>query len=220
MFSIGRHSIKAIIFDHDGTLVDSEPMHLQAWGAVLEALGHHLTLTEYQQNLSGKPTLVTAQWLQKRFDLDIPHADLFQRKREILRAMLNNRAFPLMPGAINLLQQLQSAGVPLAVASGAIGDEVHHSLHYHALKPFFTGVATGSDVDRNKPFPDVYQLAAERLGVPAHQCCAVEDSDSGQQSALSAGMPCLRLETYTEMPSHPDCIRIAALPNVLDHLVI
>lgn len=219
MFLIGRYSVKAIIFDHDGTLVDSEPMHLQAWREVLESLGHRLTMTEYQQNLSGKPTINSAQWLQSRFSLDIPAADLFQRKRNILRKMLNNRAFPLMPGAVDMLKQLQNAGLPLAVASGAIGDEVHHSLRYHGLQPFFGGVATGSDVELNKPHPDVYLLAAERLGMSASHCCAVEDSDSGQQAAMTAGMVCFRLDTYTEMAPHADCIRIARLPDMLDYFV-
>lgn len=217
MFLIGRHSIEAIIFDHDGTLVDSEPMHLHAWQTVLEALGHTLTKTEYQQNMSGKPTIASAGWLQARFDLDTSTADLFQRKREVLRNMLDRRAFPLMPDTLNILHRLSHIGLPMAVASGAIGDEVQHSLEYHALLPFFNSVATGSDVERNKPFPDVYLLAAELLGIPPTRCCAIEDSDSGQQSALAAGMLCLRLDTYTEMPSDPDCIRIATLPKLLDY---
>ncbi len=219
MFLIGQHSVKAVIFDHDGTLVDSEPTHLQAWRAVLESLGHRLSRTEYQQNLSGKPTITSAQWLQSRFNLDIPAADLFQRKRDKLRKMLSNRAFPLMPGAVDLLKQIQNAGLPLALASGAIGDEVQHSLRYHALQPFFGGIATGSDVERNKPYPDVYLLAARRLGIPACHCCAVEDSDSGQQAAMAAGMLCFRLDTYTEMAPHAECIRVARLPDILDYFV-
>lgn len=184
--------IQAVIFDHDGTLVDSEPVHLACWRTVLAP--HEVTLSteDYRQNLSGIPSIESATWLAGKFNLDIAADALLREKQIHLRNFLTKDRFPLMPDIKALLQYLREQNIALAVASGASREEVHASLRHHELTHYFDAVASKDDVRRNKPAPDVYQLAAVRVGVDANHCIAVEDSDTGEQAARAAGMHCLR----------------------------
>lgn len=204
--------IRAVIFDHDGTLVDSEPHHLAAWQELLAPYNATLSTEEYQRHLSGRPSLASAQWLTERFDLPLAAEALFQQKHRALCAWLEHQAYPLMPGALPLLQALLETGTPLAVASGASSSEVQSSLERHNLHPFFPVVVTRDQVTHNKPAPDVYLLAAQQLGIAPEDCLAIEDSDSGQRAALAAGMSCLRLDTHTELDAPS---RSHTLPDLL-----
>lgn len=185
-------TIHAVIFDHDGTLVDSEPVHLACWRAILAP--HNVTLSQedYSQNLSGMPSIYSATWLAGKFNLDIPADALLQEKQKHLHDFLTKDRFPLIPGVKALLQYLAERNIPLAIATGASREEVQASLKHHELAPYFSAVISKEDVRHNKPAPDVYQLAAERLGVTASHCIAIEDSDNGEQAARAAGMLCLR----------------------------
>ena len=94
----------------------------------------------------------------------------------------------------------------MAIASGASTNEIRTTLEYHELTPFFQAVISGDHVVNNKPSPDVYQLAISRLGLNPNECIAVEDTDSGQQAAEAAGIPCLRLRTPTDMILNPELV--------------
>lgn len=190
---MAKQSIKAVIFDHDGTLVDSEPVHWRCWTEVLRPLGPTLSQEDYKRNLSGMPSAVSAAWLADKFNLDVNPDALLAAKQKLLRAFLTNQAFPLMPGVARLLDDLARRRIPMAVASGADRVEVHRSLAYHGLTSHFTAVATQNDVTHNKPAPDVYLHAARALGTAPEHCIAIEDSDNGEQSALAARIFCLRL---------------------------
>lgn len=209
-----EHPIRAVIFDHDGTLVDSEPEHLAAWQALLAPYHAQLSPEEYSKHLSGRPSLASAQWLTERFTLPVDPKALFQQKHQAMCTWLEQNAFPLMPGALPLLEALHKAGIPLALASGASFSEVQSSLHRHHLHSYFPVVVTRDQVTNNKPAPDVYLLAARQLNVSPEECLAIEDSDSGQRAAQAAGMACLRLDTVTELDEHrysltlPDLLQI------------
>lgn len=215
MPDIDPAAFKAVIFDHDGTLVDSEPTHLAAWQQTLQAFNQTITRDEYTRCMSGRPTEESAQYLQQRFSIDIDPMILFRRKRQVVDAYLEQAPFPLMNDARRLVESLAARGMPLAVASGALQPEVCHSISRHNLAPWFPVIATGNEVKNNKPHPDVYLLAANRLGVAPDQCCAIEDSDYGQMAAEAAGMFCLRLATYTELSVSSRCLRVDNLQAVI-----
>lgn len=186
--------IHAVIFDHDGTLVDSEPVHLFYWREVLKPHRAELSAEDYSLNLSGMPSSYSAAWLANKFNLDIAPDALLSEKQKLLREFLTIEPFPLMPEVEPLLRYLNRVGVPLAVATGASRDEVASSLEKHRLESYFTAVVSKDDVVRNKPSPDVYQLAAQKLGINTEFCIAVEDSDNGEQAARAAGIRCLRFQ--------------------------
>lgn len=186
--------IHAVIFDHDGTLVDSEPVHLFCWREVLKPLNASLSQEDYSLNLTGMPSIYSAAWLVDKFNLDIAPDALLSEKQKLLREFLTSEPFPLMPEVEPLLRYLNGLGLPLAVATGASRHEVKSSLEKHQLTDYFAAVVSKEDVINNKPAPDVYHLAAQKLGIAAEFCIAVEDSDNGEQAARSAGIRCLRYQ--------------------------
>lgn len=207
--------IHAVIFDHDGTLVDSEPVHLACWRKALTPFNADLSKEDYHQNLSGMPSIYSATWLAGKFNLDIPADALLREKQKHLRDFLTKDRLPLMPGVKALLDTLTKRSIPLAVATGASTEEVAASLRHHQLTPYFKVVVSKDDVRHNKPAPDIYQLAASRLGVAEQHCIAIEDSDNGEQAARAAGIRCLRY--YPRSPA-ADLYRFACYTTMGDWL--
>lgn len=206
--------VKAIIFDHDGTLVDSEPMHLSFWQQALAPFAQTLTGQQYAENLAGIPSIESAKWLIQTFDLDTSAEDLLAQKTAYLKHYLHHSAYPLLPGVSTLLELLHRHQWPMAVASGAGVFEVTRSVHFHNLESYFQSIATKDHVENNKPAPDVYLLAAASLGVDPEFCLAIEDTDTGQSAALAAGMTCLRLNTLTRLPHSSRCHKITSMTDV------
>jgi HAD superfamily hydrolase (TIGR01509 family) len=197
-----RRTIKAVIFDHDGTLVNSEPVHWHCWTEVLRPFGLKLSQEEYKHNLSGIPSAVSASWLVDKFNLDVNPGALLTAKQKHLRTFLTNHAYPLMPGVLRVLDYLADKRILMAVASGADRTEVQRTLEFHDFAEHFAAVATQNDVTHNKPAPDVYLHAAQQMGVQPYECVAIEDSDNGEKSARAANIFCLRL--HPEAPAIRD----------------
>jgi HAD superfamily hydrolase (TIGR01509 family) len=212
------NEVAAVIFDHDGTLVDSEPVHLACWQRTLEPYGKSLAAHQYTQHLSGFPSINSARWLIEQFQLDIEASALLAIKQAHLNHYLAAQACPIMADIPSLLEYLWQRKIPMAIASGASKSEVTRSLKFHSLEHYFRATVTNEDVTANKPAPDVYLLAAQLIGAEASQCIAIEDSDSGQTSALRAGMTCIRLNTPSELPAHPSCYTIPSISTLLDQL--
>ena len=207
-------TLEAVVLDHDGTLVDSEPVHLRIWQSVLAEHGAELSALEYSERLSGIPTIESARYLVASRGLTLSAEALCQRKLSEVSQYLTRAAFPLMTGALELLEDLRGRGLAVAVASGAGRAEVTHSLAIHRLEPFISSVVTGSDVSANKPAPDVYLRALRELGSDGARALAVEDSDTGEASARSAGLFCLRLDTPSRLPREAGTLRVPDLRAV------
>lgn len=183
--------IKAVIFDHDGTLVDSEGRHFDLWREVVEQFGVDFSAQEYIAEHSGIPTLQNAQVLVDKYRLPINASQLYSLKEQKLKQSLNAEAFPLIPGVIECMQSFKDAGLLMAIATGAGIQEISSSTAAYGFDHYITYSATSDQVKHGKPAPDVYLLAAEKLGVAPEQCIAIEDSNNGLQAALAAGMECL-----------------------------
>ena len=183
--------IKAIFFDHDGTLVDSEPIHFQLWRDVLAGHGVALAESLYRECYAGIPTAANAVDLVSRFAIDATAAALAGEKNAATRLYLEQHAFPLMPGVSDAVPLLHRAGWRLAIVTGASAGGVQTTLRQHSLAPFFETVVSGDDVRNSKPAPDCYRLAARRLGLSPPACLAIEDTEHGVNSAVAAGVACL-----------------------------
>ena len=205
--------IRAVLFDHDGTLVDSEPIHLALWNTVLERHGVKLTEAQYRSRYAGVPTSANAVDLVARFGLAATPESLAREKNAATAQHLSRSAFPLMPQVKPTLEALAGLGLKLAVVTGAGADGVAATVRGHGLASLFSVTVSGDDVRRSKPAPDAYLLALARLGLEAHECIAVEDTEHGLQAAADAAIPCLALPTA--MTRHHDFTRAAA---VLDGL--
>jgi HAD superfamily hydrolase (TIGR01509 family) len=205
--------MRAVLFDHDGTLVDSEPTHHRLWNEVLAAYGVRIPDDLYRTLYAGLPTRANAEDVARRFGLAESPERLMQAKLAATRAYLARAAFPLMPGAARALRDLQGFGLRLAVVTGANPDGVQATLRFHGLGPLIEVIVTGDDVPRSKPAPDCYLLALERLGLEAGECVAVEDTEYGLRSAHLAGVPCLAVPTDMSR-NHDFSKALAVLENL------
>ena len=211
---------RAVLFDHDGTLVDSEPVHHRLWNGVLAAYGVVIPGDLYQRRYAGVPCLANAGDLVRRFGLAVPAGALAEAKNAATRAFLAESAFPLMPGVAQALEALEGLGLKLGVVTGASGHGVRATLAAYGLGRRFAVIVSGDDVARSKPAPDCYLLAAQRLGLEPGHCVALEDTGPGLQAAHRAGVPCLALPT--PMSRHHDFSQALAvldgMPAAVVHL--
>jgi len=185
----------------DGVLVDGEPLHFQGVNDLLGEEGHSISLDAYKPYMGTK-----TGWsdMIRDFRLPKPHEYYSARYREMMERRYRERSVAL-PGAVSLVRALKATGMPLAVASSSIQPWVVACLDRIGLGDEFDQIVTGSEVATGKPDPEIYLLAAGRLGFPPGQCLAIEDAPAGIESAHAAGMQCWAVRTeYT---------RELALPN-------
>lgn len=211
------NSFQAVCFDHDGTLVDSEPIHYRLWRDVLVPHGVALTEAQYMERYAGVPTLANAQDLVARHDLAVSVDALARDKQEAMSEFVTRAAFPLLPDVPAAIARLRERGLRLAVVTGTARVSVQATLREHALAAHFETVVAAEDVIRNKPAPDGYLLAAQRLGLPPAQCVAIEDTEHGANAAHAAGIACVAVPTA--MSRHHDFSRANAVFGTLPEAV-
>jgi beta-phosphoglucomutase len=177
----------AIIFDMDGVLVDTYQAHYRSWLEIAEPEGLRFTEADFAPTFGRTSREVIAHfWGGDRYD-SAAAAALDDRKEAAFRRIIEHD-FPAMPGAMELLGSLRTAGFKLAVGSSAPPENIAMVIDKLGAKGFFGAVVTRSDVVRGKPDPQVFLLAAERLGVPPDCCAVIEDSPAGVAAANTAGM--------------------------------
>lgn len=180
----GRESTGGVLFDMDGVLVDSYDAHLESWRALAAEEGLPFD-REALTRMFGRTSheMIGELWPARGADSQ----RLSRRKEAIYRGLVEQR-FPAMPGAAELVTALEAAGFALALASSGPPENVELALERLGVRERFDAVVTGRDVDRGKPDPQVFLLAAERLGLPPDRCVVVEDAPPGVEAAHAAGM--------------------------------
>lgn len=188
-------STQVILFDHDGTLIDSEQTHLALWQEVMQA--HDVTLTEtfYTRVMAGIPVNQNAEDLVQHFQLPVPASVLARAKHAKTRDFLSSQAFPLMPYAVEAVTACIDAGYTVGIVTGGSRLSVQRTLDTYDLAKWVATVVAVEDVSHSKPAPDCYLHAAALLNVSPQACSAVEDTQHGMQAALSAGMRCAVIPT-------------------------
>ena len=195
-------SIKAILFDHDGTLVDSEFVHYQMWLSILEPYEIRFSEEDYINDYAGIPSPANAEVMVEKYSLSITSEALNHAKALATEDYLSNQAFPLVSGAKEVIISLSKEPVKLAIVTGASGDAPRATIADNRLDGYFETLVSADDVAASKPAPDCYLLAAKRLGLNPSDCIAIEDTANGVAAAVAANIPCVAIAT--KMSQHHD----------------
>jgi beta-phosphoglucomutase len=182
----------AVIFDVDGVLVDSYQAHFGSWQLFCHERGWEMTREQFTATFGRTSREIIAELWGDRISSPQEIGALDDRKEELYRDLLRQK-FPAIDGAAELIDSLHSARMRLAVGSSGPPENVYLVLDRLGRRHLFGGVVTAVDVQRGKPDPQVFLLAAERVGVPPERCVVIEDAPVGVAAAHAGGMKCVAL---------------------------
>ncbi|MCP3682468.1 MAG: HAD family phosphatase [bacterium] len=184
--------IKAIMFDMDGLLVNSEPIHHKAWEFIFNQEGLELSEEDYPKFIGGSNESV-AEYLIEHSETERSVEELCKVKKEKYLSLLNN--ITLMQGAKELLDNAKKENIKLLLTTSTKKDEALAVLGSAGLKDCFDDIVFGDEVEKVKPNPDIYLAAIKKSGFPTENCIAIEDSGAGVAAATSAGLKCIAVPT-------------------------
>jgi len=221
--------VRAVIFDFDGVLVDSERLHYEALAYALREKGMDLTWEEFKVGCIGVPDRDAVKWALKRNGVedDEQVSKVLQRKTEIYDAWLKDR-LPAVDGMTDVVKVLAQKFV-LAIASGSFRYQIEAVLSREGVRDLFPVIVGHEDCEKGKPDPTPFLLAMERLNefvsppLRPHECLVVEDSPAGIQAAREAGMRCIALRSYYEDEALKDAeiivddLKALLMPRVWEH---
>ena len=176
-----------VIWDVDGTLVDTARLHFEAWARLAAELDKPFTRADFQATFGRRnPEIIHELFGQHYTDQEV--ADLGFRKEEFYRAAAHEAGVELLPGVRPLLEALHTAGFKQAIGSSAPRQNLDLIIELNDLAAFFEAVVSMEDTKRGKPDPEVFLVAAARLELPPAACVVFEDAVAGVQAAHAGGM--------------------------------
>jgi len=202
---------EAVLWDLDGTLVDTEPYWIECEFALVAAHGGSWS-DEHAHALVGKDLLTSARYLRRHGGVDLPPPAIVEHLVDGVLARLG-RAVPWRPGARELLAELRELGVPCALVTMSYRRLAAAVVGALPAGSFATVVA-GDDVTHGKPHPEAYLTAAARLGVAPADCVAIEDSPTGLAAAVAAGVPALGVAHLVPLEPSPGRHLVGTLVGV------
>ncbi len=189
--------LKAVIFDCDGILVDTEPLHYAAFQEILQPLGLGFDYEHYMKHYIGfdDRDAFREAFRERGRPLDGNRLSAFMEAKEDALQRIIARGVPTFPGVVELVRELAAEGVPMAVASGALRHEVETFVRGLELQDAFPVIVAADEVQHSKPDPETYLKALSRVRehfgfseLPARCCVAIEDTPTGMRSARQAGL--------------------------------
>jgi beta-phosphoglucomutase len=199
----------AVIFDFDGVIVDTEPLHYAAFQRLLEPLGLGFSWEQYVETYMGFDDRDAFIEAFKESDGGLPAAELqalIERKASLFQEIIRD-GICAYPGVVNLIRQIHDSRTPLAICSGALRSDIEPILETLGIADCFDVIVTAEDVARSKPDPECYRMAHTRLNtyhslnLPAQQVLAIEDTPAGISAAKGAGLQVLAV-TNSYPPDH------------------
>ncbi|MEO6503912.1 MAG: HAD family phosphatase [Jatrophihabitantaceae bacterium] len=197
---LASSGLQAVLWDLDGTLVDTEPAWIAAEYRLVESFGGSWS-DAHAHALVGNPLLVSAAYLREHGGVELPLAEIVDRLlSEVLAAV--EREVVWRPGVRRLLAELRAAGVPCAMVTMSY-QSLAQSVASRLPAGTFATLVTGDQVSNGKPDPEAYLTAAARLGVEPSRCLAIEDSPAGVASAEAAGCAVLAVRNQVPLAAAP-----------------
>lgn len=179
--------IKAVIFDMDGVLIDTEKHYYACWQQAAREAGfdfrgeHALMLRSLDANMAS-------ELMQSIFGPSFEYFKIRERRRELVNEALAKAGLEIKPGVKEALYYLRDKGIKTAVATATPLDRTYEHLEKLGIRDLFDSIVSAKQVEKGKPAPDVYLYACEQIGLKPEECIAIEDSPNGIKSAYSAGL--------------------------------
>ena len=184
---------KAVIFDMDGVIFDTEKVYLDIWIEVFEKYGYKMT-KELYVNVMGTGRKNVIKTFLENFGDDLPIEKMYEEKDNQLFYRIENQGIPLKEGVKELFSMLKEKNYKIALATSAKRERVEKQIKDKWLKESFDAIVCGDDVEKGKPSPDIFLKAAKEIDVEPENCFVVEDSPAGIKAAFSGGMKGIHVE--------------------------
>lgn len=208
----GNSFSRAVIFDMDGLMIDTEPYYKRALRLAAAEFGYEMDET-FLFGLIGLSNTGCQRKIQDHFGPEFPMEPYWSRWPELWREVAASEGIAKKPGIDELHHYLSTHSVPMAIATSSIRPQAEFSLQAAGVDLQFSHIVTGDQVSNGKPAPDIFLEAARRLGVDPADCIALEDSENGIRAATSAGMKAIMVP---DMKQPDDEVRQAAWQVVDD----
>ncbi|NRT12686.1 HAD family phosphatase [Flavobacterium sp. 14A] len=188
--------VKTVIFDMDGVIVDTEPVHRYAYFQQFKELNIAVTEDMFT-SYTGNSTRNTFQKVKETFQLDHDVEDLIQRKRTIFNDAFDNKEdLELLAGVEDLIKDFHKKGMQLILASSASKVTISRVFNRFKLHDYFTHIVSGEDFPMSKPHPAIFEHAASLSIAPKENCIVIEDSTAGIKAAKAAGIYCIAYNSF------------------------
>ncbi|MDD7887813.1 HAD family phosphatase [Flavivirga sp. 57AJ16] len=188
--------IKAVIFDMDGVIIDSEPMHNKAYCDMFDEIGIEVSDALYQ-SFTGQSTINICKRLCDRFNLTETPETLVALKRKYYKRFFDsNSDLTLISGVLDLIKDYHRNGLTLVLASSAAMTSINQIFERFDLDPYFVAKLSGGDLKASKPHPEIFIKAAEASGFSHDECIVIEDSTNGIKAAKAANIFCVGYDSF------------------------
>ncbi|QCE42489.1 HAD family hydrolase [Psychroserpens sp. NJDZ02] len=182
---------KAVLFDMDGVIVDTEPLHKKAYFLMFDQFNISVSKALYEST-TGQSTINVCRKLCTIFELENNPEELVQCKRQIFTDLFHSDpSLKLIEGVLDLIQNYHSNGLTLVLASSASMGTINNVFTRFDLNQYFKAKISGADLQASKPHPEIFEKAAQLAGFPQKDCFVIEDSTNGIKAAKSAGSYCI-----------------------------
>lgn len=191
--------LKAVLFDMDGVIVNTEPLHYKAYHRMFEDLDIDVLEPMYA-SFTGQSTMAICRTLCNHFNLHLGPETLVDIKRDHFKHLFDtDTSLQLLPGVLDLIQEYYNNGLKLVLASSASMQNINNIFDRFNLNPYFLNKISGADLKASKPHPEIFEVAAHAAGHKPHECMVIEDSTNGIKAAKAAGIFCVG---YNSLHSH------------------
>lgn len=207
--------IKTVIFDMDGTLIDTEKYYRECWPKAMAAFGFEMSDAQALEMRSmGRP--FAPIHLKKVFGESLDYHQVRNKRKELVEECIRERGIQLKPGAIEILQWLRENQIPAAVATATDMERTERYLKMLGIYEYFDRLISATMVAEGKPSPDIYLYACAEMGMEPGDCIAVEDSPNGVKSAYRAGCKVVMVPDQSRPDAELEKMLYACVDNLND----
>lgn len=210
-------TFQAAIFDMDGLLLDTERVCKRIFQEACDAQNVEF-LEDVYLSIIGCNSTTIEKLLREGYGPSLDYPALHDEWRERYNAVVKHQAIPVKEGVIELLTWLKANNIPTAVATSTQKDVAEIKLQLAGIDQYFDSLSTGCEVTHGKPHPEIYLLAAQRLGIEPNQCVAFEDSNNGTRAAVAANMITFQIPDLVEPCDEVKALGHFIYPSLTDLL--